>query len=175
MKIKILNLLLICAFFVAGVSSCQKNINISGTVQPTEEQEMILLNKYIAKNHPGLAQKSSGLYFIETKAAPAGSDSIKVGDQVSVDYSGFLIYEDPTAGIMDGYNFDSSANSTPYSFIVGSGSVIPGWDEGVRYMKNGSEAKLIIPSKLAYYNHYSYTIPAFSTLVFYMKITKKTL
>ena len=60
------------------------------------------------------------------------------------------IEDDPTAGVRDGYEFDSSGEFEPFSFTVGAGSVISGWDEAMTYMKDGSEAKLIIPSRLAY-------------------------
>ncbi len=172
MNIKIINLFLISVFFALTFSSCLKQSSLPAVNQPTEAQEMVLLAKYIAKYHPGLVPKSSGLYFVETKAAPAGADSIKAGDTVNAFYSGYLISDDAGAGVKDGYNFDNSGNTNPFSFTVGAGRVIPGWDEGVRYMKNGSEAKLIIPSKLAYYNNYSYDMPAYSTLIFYLKVSK---
>ena len=168
-------LILVSLFLATGLGSCMKTINQISVSQLTEAQEVTLLAKYIAKFHPGLAPKSSGLYFIETKAAPSGSDSIKVGDFVNVYYSGFLISESTTGGVLDGYNFDSSGLNYPVSFVVGAGRVIPGWEEGVTYMKNGSEAKLIIPSKLAYYNQHYSAIPPYSTLVFYVRIIKSTL
>lgn len=172
MNLKVIRILLVSVFFAFSLSSCLKQSNLPEVVQPTEAQEMALLTKYIAKFHPGLVPKSSGLYIIETKAAPAGADSIKVGDKVSVFYSGYLISDDVSTGVKDGYNFDNSGSTTPYSFLVGTGAVIPGWDEGVTYLKSGSEAKLIIPSKLAYYSSYNFYMPAYSTLIFYIKISK---
>ena len=172
---RILKLVFLALFFSAGFTSCLKTIDQISVNQPTEAQEMTLLAKYVAKFHPGLAPKSSGLYFIETKAAPSGSDSIKVGDLVNVYYSGFLISESTTGGVLDGYNFDNSGLNYPVSFVVGAGRVIQGWEEGVTYMKNGSEAKLIIPSKLAYYGQQYSAIPPYSTLVFYVRIIKSTL
>ena len=98
---------------------------------------------------------------------------IKSGDVVNVFYSGYLIEDNPTAGVRDGYEFDRSG-STPLTFTVGSGKVIEGMDEGMIYMKSGSEATLIIPSKLAYYYMSGYGMPAYSTLIFYLKATKVT-
>ena len=91
---------------------------------------------------------------------------------VKVFYSGYLITDDSTNGIEDGYKFDSSGDFEPFSFTVGAGAVITGWDEAIRYMKVGSEAKVIIPSKLGYSSQSQSTIPAYSTLIFYLKVYK---
>jgi len=64
------------------------------------------------------------------------------GQQVTVDYTGTLA---------DGTKFDSSLDrGQPFSFIIGQGNVIKGWDEGVMSMKVGGKRKLIIPADLAY-------------------------
>lgn len=62
--------------------------------------------------------------------------------EVIVHYSGFLT---------DGSMFDSSVKrGQPFTFTLGMGQVIPGWDEGIALMKIGDKAKLIIPYELAY-------------------------
>ena len=64
------------------------------------------------------------------------------GKQVTVHYTGTL---------ENGKKFDSSVDrKEPFSFTIGVGQVIPGWDEGVMTMKVGGKRKLIIPSKLGY-------------------------
>ena len=63
------------------------------------------------------------------------------GSNVSVDYTGTLT---------NGKEFDSSKGKAPFTFLLGAGMVIKGWDEGVRGMKVGEKRKLMIPSKLAY-------------------------
>lgn len=65
------------------------------------------------------------------------------GDQVTVQYVG--------VNFDDGKQFDASWDSgQPFPFQLGSGSVIPGWDEGVVGMKVGGRRELIIPPDLAY-------------------------
>ncbi|MCX6239959.1 MAG: FKBP-type peptidyl-prolyl cis-trans isomerase [Bacteroidia bacterium] len=168
MRIRLFNLFLVVSVLAIVIFSCSKP---TGQAQRDLEQEY--LSKYIAKYHPTVIRKSSGLYFIETKAgSTAVADTIKKGDLVKVFYRGYLIEENDTVGIRDGYEFDSSGEFEPFSFTVGAGSVIAGWDEAMLYMKDGSEAKLVIPSKLAYSSTAQSTIPAYSPLVFYIKIYK---
>ncbi len=84
----------------------------------------------------------------------------KSGDQVSVQYVGVL-YD-------NGSKFDSSYDhGQPFSFKLGGGQVIPGWDQGVAGMKAGGIRELIIPPNLAYGPQgQPPTIPANATLVF---------
>ena len=69
-------------------------------------------------------------------------DSAEIGQQVSVHYEGKLT---------DGTIFDASRpRGAPFTFTVGAGQVIQGWDEGVKGMKVGEVRKLIIPPELGY-------------------------
>jgi FKBP-type peptidyl-prolyl cis-trans isomerase len=82
----------------------------------------------------------SGLKYVELKEGTG--ESAKAGDTVSVHYTGWL---------KDGKKFDSSVDRRqPFSFPLGAGRVIKGWDEGVQGIKVGGKRKLIIPSNLAY-------------------------
>ena len=66
----------------------------------------------------------------------------QAGDQVSVHYTGRL---------EDGTKFDSSLDrNEPFSFLLGRGQVIPGWDEGVAGMKPGEQRRLTVPPALGY-------------------------
>lgn len=82
----------------------------------------------------------SGLKYVEIKEGTGAA--AKAGDTVEVHYTGTL---------KDGKKFDSSKDrGQPFSFKLGAGMVIKGWDEGVAGMKVGGTRKLIIPSQLAY-------------------------
>ena len=84
------------------------------------------------------------------------------GATISVHYTGTLL---------DGTKFDSSLDRrTPFTFTLGAGQVIPGWDQGIQGMKVGGTRKLTIPSELAYGERGQGAIPPNSPLVFEVKL-----
>jgi len=86
----------------------------------------------------------SGLKYIDEVVGTGASP--KEGKSVTVHYTGRL-----AEGQADGKKFDSSHDrNKPFSFIIGVGQVIKGWDEGVLSMKVGGKRKLIIPANLGY-------------------------
>ncbi|MBL4669441.1 MAG: FKBP-type peptidyl-prolyl cis-trans isomerase [Flavobacteriales bacterium] len=82
---------------------------------------------------------ASGLKYILTKHGK-GEQPTK-GSYVSVHYVGKLL---------DGQIFDTSRKGKPFSFHLGLGEVIEGWDEGIALLKVGDEATFTIPANLAY-------------------------
>lgn len=98
---------------------------------------------------------------LETKELIAGTGAeAKAGDTVEVNYVGVLY--------KGGKEFDASwKRKEPFSFTLGKGQVIKGWDQGIVGMKVGGRRELIIPSELAYGKAGSPpTIPANAPLVF---------
>ena len=88
----------------------------------------------------------------------------KTGDKVSVQYAGKL---------MDGTEFDSTKKhgGKPFEFVLGTGHVIKGWDQGVVGMKVGGKRKLTIPPELAYgVRGHPPVIPPNSTLQFEIEL-----
>jgi peptidylprolyl isomerase len=70
----------------------------------------------------------------------------KAGQMVTVQYTGWL-----DEGGKKGKKFDSSRDrNQPFSFKIGAGQVIQGWDQGVMTMKTGGKRTLIIPPELGY-------------------------
>ena len=94
-----------------------------------------------------------------------GADAIN-GKSVSVHYTGWL-YKEATAD-HHGTKFDSSRDrNQPFSFTLGAGQVIKGWDQGVAGMKVGGQRTLIIPPSLGYGSAGAGgVIPGNATLVF---------
>ena len=84
------------------------------------------------------------------------------GSTVTVNYTGWLT---------DNVKFDSSIDSgVPFPFTLGTGAVIPGWDEGVEGMKVGGIRQLVIPAELGYGDTGSGSIPPGATLVFEVEL-----
>lgn len=82
----------------------------------------------------------SGLKYVDVVVGKGASPTR--GKQVKVHYTGTL---------ENGTKFDSSVDrKKPFSFIIGIGQVIKGWDEGVMGMKVGGKRKLVIPANLGY-------------------------
>ncbi len=99
----------------------------------------------------------SGLQYMDVVVGSGASPV--AGKKVTVHYTGTL---------ENGTKFDSSVDrKQPFSFVIGVGQVIKGWDEGVMSMKVGGKRKLIIPAKLGYgASGAGGIIPPNATLVF---------
>lgn len=110
------------------------NNSFAGDPKVTTEQP--------AKN---IVTTPSGLRYIDEKVG-SGATAEK-GKPVSVHYTGWIL----EAGDKKGTKFDSSKDrGTPFSFGLGGGQVIKGWDEGVAGMKVGGSRTLMIPAALGY-------------------------
>ena len=103
-----------------------------------------ILQEYFATNNLNPTKTASGLYYIMEKEGTGANPAL--GQAVTVNYTGRTL---------DGKVFDSNTDpamghAQPFTFTLGTGEVIPGWDEGVALMKKGGKAKLYIPSSMAY-------------------------
>jgi FKBP-type peptidyl-prolyl cis-trans isomerase len=93
----------------------------------------------------------------------AGTEAAS-GKTLTVNYTGWLF--DPSKPDGKGLQFDSSVGHDPFQFILGTQSVIAGWDRGLVGMKVGGIRRLVIPPSLGYGDIRNASIPAYSTLVF---------
>lgn len=99
---------------------------------------------------------ASGLHFTDL-AVGTGAEALP-GQQVTVHYIGWFL---------DGEKFDASVDrGEVFSFPLGAGGVIAGWDEGVAGMRVGGSRRLVVPPGLAYGPQGRSGIPPNSTLVF---------
>jgi peptidylprolyl isomerase len=92
-------------------------------------------------------------------AEEGSGKTAKEGDEVTVHYVG--------VNFKDGKEFDASWDrGEPFTFTLGSGMVIPGWEQGVEGMKVGGRRELIIPPNLGYGKEGTESIPPNETLYF---------
>jgi len=128
--------------------------------QAQEEKEKALSEK-IKEHTKGSTKTESGLQYVIIKEGKG--EKPHKGNTVSLHYSGFLT---------DGTMFDSSyERNQPFEFVLGTGRVIKGWDEGVALLNQGTKAKFIIPSNLAYGSRGAGgVIPPNATLIFEVEL-----
>ncbi|NLR68342.1 peptidylprolyl isomerase [Chitinophaga varians] len=129
-----------------------------------KEKDEKAIKEYMEKNKINATKNPDGVYIAIQQEGTGGTPN--VGDTVVVHYTGKL-----TSGKV----FDSSQDSTlrpgmplePIKFPIGQGFVIKGWDSGLKGLKKGTKATLLIPSTMAYGLQGSPpAIPANSILVF---------
>ncbi len=123
----------ICSFLLACLTA-----NLGYSAEESTQGNTMTTNEIV--------KLPSGLSYKILKAAPADAKSPKKGDTVVVNYTGWLDDQGK-----EGKKFDSSFDrKTPFSFKIGVGQVISGWDDGVMMMKVGEKRRLYIPANLGY-------------------------
>jgi FKBP-type peptidyl-prolyl cis-trans isomerase len=117
------------------------------------ETDIALIDAYLAKNNIEAQTTESGMRYaiLEEGTGPKP----EIGDMVRVNYTG---------NVLDGDYFDTSVEENakkfglyneartyePFEFMLGTGGVIHGWDEGIALLNQGTRARLYIPSPMAY-------------------------
>lgn len=129
--------------------SCEKD-TLSGTED--EQIETYIQNKGLVVTE----KTATGLRYIRTRENPSGSVLSK-GKLITLNYTGRLL---------TGKKFDSGS----FSFVLGSGQVIKGFDEGIAKMRVGESASIIFPSSLGYGASGTNGIPGSSPLLFEIEI-----
>ena len=151
------------AFDAAGTFAKKEEILAAKkTAFLAKQEEMnkaktISADELVKKNYPTAVKTASGLYYVVEQVG-TGAKAVN-GKTVFVHYTGKLA---------DGTKFDSSRDrNQPLDFVLGTGRVIAGWDEGVALMSVGSKFKLIIPASLGYgAQGAGCVIPPNATLIF---------
>ncbi|HTM65564.1 MAG TPA: FKBP-type peptidyl-prolyl cis-trans isomerase [Flavipsychrobacter sp.] len=135
------------------------------TEQKTKDEQ--ILQDYFTKNNLHPSKTPEGVYYIIEKEGTGPTP--QPGQAVTVKYTG---------STLDGKIFDSNVDpamghAEPFTFEVGRGAVIQGWDIGVSVLKKGTKAKLFIPSGMAYGQQSpSPAIPQDAILAFDIEVLK---
>lgn len=133
-----------------------------------------IINEYLANNNLTGTTTSDGLVYVITSN---GSGAIPTaGQTLTVNYSGFLMNSNGTQGTEFDSNTDSQfGHVTPFTFTLGEGQVIAGWDEAFALLPVGTTATLLIPSSLGYGASGSgSSIPPNSILIFNVTLISAT-
>lgn len=142
-------LLLVFALFVGACGSDDGSENVATGDEaascPEGEQEV-----------------TEGLTYVEIECGDG--DEAQTGDTVTVHYTGTL---------EDGTEFDSSVGGEPFTFTLGTGGVIEGWEQGVPGMRVGGKRELTIAPELAYGDSGAGdVIPPGATLIFEVELVE---
>lgn len=90
------------------------------------------------------------------------------GSTVTMHYTGWLYA--PRAPKLRGQKFDSSVGAAPFTFKVGAGTVIKGWEEGVKGMKAGGKRQLIVPASMGFGKDGLGPVPTTANLLFEIEL-----
>lgn len=135
------------SILIIAVTACQKD------VIPEDDQ----INSYVTSKSLIITEKTAtGLRYIVTKANPTGA-ALKAGQTINVNYAGTFL---------SGKSFDAGN----FSFVLGAGRVVQGFDEGIAKMRVGEKATIIFPSTLGYGPNTYNSIPGGSPLVFDIEV-----
>jgi FKBP-type peptidyl-prolyl cis-trans isomerase len=162
-QIAVVSAIVVAILFFSGAVTWLNmggNNNSSQTTseQTTNEQSVNNINNTSQGNT--MATTTEGLK-IEDVVVGTGAEAV-TGKEVTVNYTGKFT---------NGTVFDSSIpRGTPFTFTLGAGMVIQGWDIGVAGMKVGGKRILTIPSDLAYGPNDYQSIPGGSTLIFEVEL-----
>ena len=148
------NIFIAAIALVVIASACTKKSEEPKTETATSTTTTTTTNA--TAGAPATAPATSKVDIVDTVVGK-GAEAVS-GKTVTVHYTGTL---------KDGTKFDSSVDrKEPFSFNLGAGQVIKGWEQGIVGMKVGGKRKLTIPPELAYGANAVGAIPANSTLLF---------
>ncbi len=115
----------------------------AGEVEKQNSREKAIVEAYLQKKGIQAQKTAKGSYYVITD--PGTGVQVDSGKQVEVRYTGRLIPSDK--------EFESNMKgpgNTPFKFVIGSGQVIPGWDDALRVFKKGGKGTIYLPAYLAY-------------------------
>ncbi len=124
------------------------------------QDEFMKIDTFLRNHNMDVMPTENGAYLLVTKSG--SGDFPRIGDRVTVSYTGKLL---------DGTVFDTSSN---FTFVLGDNKVIPGWEECIPLLNEGSVGKMVLPSDLGYGAKPYGKLPGYATLVFEVDVKKIT-
>jgi FKBP-type peptidyl-prolyl cis-trans isomerase FkpA len=147
----------------------------NAAVDKIKTGELSEANNYITGHKLILKTTPSGLKYVITR--PTLKRKPLKGDTVLVNYAGRMtddkVFDSSIASVAKSAGLNQPGRAyEPLQVIIGAGGVIPGWDEGLQLLNEGSKATFVIPSHLAYGEQGYGDIPPFKTLIFDLELVK---
>lgn len=138
-----------------------------------KQREILGVKDYAAKKGYKTVSTSSGIQIeVQQQGQGPKADS---GQQVSIMYRGYFIGKKNTGVEFDGNMGKKGPEAAPIQFVLGTGSVIPAWEEALKYFAKGGKGRILVPSMLAYGQQGSApVIPPFANLGFDIEIVDIT-
>jgi FKBP-type peptidyl-prolyl cis-trans isomerase FkpA len=131
---------------VSGVMCGVVAVLLNGCCCDSKKETVVVEEPKTEVAQSAVKETPSGLKYEVVQSAAADAPHAQAGKNVKVNYTGWL--EENGA---QGAKFDSSADhGAPFTFTLGAGQVIKGWDEGVAMMAVGEKTRFTIPASLAY-------------------------
>ncbi len=177
----------VVAFMKEGESATVVFPSTSAITEPTvvnatlistrDETEQV--NEYLKEKYSAFTFKKtiSGLQYLITKTSAAG-DTVKTGKTATVTYTGKLLYKNKTRDSNGFYVYTDQFDAGSFSFVIGSGTVVLGFEEAAKLMKVGDKGIFVFPSSLGYAakgalnsSTGQYNIPPYSPILFEMEVT----
>ncbi|MGN6494780.1 MAG: FKBP-type peptidyl-prolyl cis-trans isomerase [Agriterribacter sp.] len=149
------------ADFEQEIKTFREQDSIRAIGQKVRDDEAI--QAYLAKNNIKAQKTEAGTYY---EIQQAGGEPAKEGQSISVKYTGTLL-----DGTVFDSNVDSSFNHTePYTFTIGRGGSIKGFDDGLRNFGKGAKGRIFIPSVLGYGSQGQGKLKPNSNLIFQVEV-----
>jgi FKBP-type peptidyl-prolyl cis-trans isomerase FkpA len=144
----------LCA--VMSLAACSEDLDPGSGGNTPSDPATDSYASSLGVNLSAMTKKSDALY-VQDLAVGTGVEAAN-GKTIGMTYTGWLV---------NGTRFDGNVGGAPFSFVLGTGYVIDGWDQGIVGMKIGGRRRLVIGSLLGYGSRGSLpAIPPNATLVF---------
>ncbi len=147
-------------FLIAGEIPASEKKPVTESAVKGEQEKAAKNEALIKEKYQNAIRTPSGLRYVVLKQGNGAAPT-----------KGAIVEAHYTGRLLDGTKFDSSVDrGTPFTFVVGRGEVIRGWDEAFLAMKKGEKRILIVPPGLAYGDKGMGSIPPNSTLIFEVEL-----
>ncbi|MES2701763.1 MAG: FKBP-type peptidyl-prolyl cis-trans isomerase [Bacteroidota bacterium] len=156
---------MIRSFFGSAILLSALLVSTISFAQTQADKDEQVLKAYFAKNKIKATRTPAGVYYVVSKKG--SGENMKAGQHIAMKYLGTFLDGKRFDGNMD-EKFNSKGN--PYSFTLGAGQVIRGWDEGIQHFNTGSRGTIYLPSAMGYGAQGMGPIPPNSVLVFHIEV-----